>query len=164
MLVTLKEQKPVYIFLDIDGVLNNIKHYRKQHEKYGGRFFCQNMPFNPKSIENLRKVVKRFDAKIVLTSSWRKSAPCMTVLEARLCEYGLKIYDKTGDVGSRCNEIVDWMFAHTKDDEAYIIIDDEMYDILEGFNRDHIVEVNSYKGFNRAKMQEAIDKIERQMK
>lgn len=164
MLVTLKETKPVYIFLDIDGVLNNINHYRKQHEKYGGRFFCQNMPFNPDSIKNLYKVVKRYDAKIVLTSSWRKSAPCMTVLEARLAEYGLKIYDKTGDVGSRCNEIVDWMFAHTKDDEAYIIIDDEMYDILEGFNRDHIVEVNSYKGFNRAKMQEAIDKIEQQMK
>ena len=41
-----------YIFLDVDGVLNNKNHYKKQHEKYGGRFFCQNMPFNPKSLEN----------------------------------------------------------------------------------------------------------------
>lgn len=125
----------------------------------------QNMPFNPKSIENLQKVVKKFDAKIVLTSSWRKSAPCMTVLEARLCEYGLKIYDKTGDCGgSRGNEIIDWMFAHTTDDDAYIIIDDEPYDIEDSFKKDNIVFVDGNKGFNNAKRQEAIDKLKQQIK
>lgn len=155
----------VYIFLDIDGVLNNKNHYKKQHEKYGGRFFMQNMPFNPKCIENLYKVVKRFDAKIVLTSSWRKSAPCMTVLEARLAEYGLKIYDKTGDCGgSRGNEIIDWMFAHTTDDDAYIIIDDEPYDIEESFKKDNIVFIDPNKGFNTPKRWEAIDKLEQQIK
>lgn len=123
-----------YIFLDVDGVLNNKNHYKKQHEKYGGRFFCQNMPFNPKSLENLKWLINKTDAQIVLDSSWRKSAPCMTVLEARLAEYGLKIYDKTGDMGSRGNEIIDWLFAHTTDNDTFVIIDDEMYDIEDSFN------------------------------
>lgn len=153
-----------YIFLDVDGVLNNKNHYKKQHEKYGGRFFCQNMPFNPKSLENLKWLINKTDAQIVLDSSWRKSAPCMTVLEARLCEYGLKIYDKTGDMGSRGNEIIDWLFAHTTDDDAFVIIDDEMYDIEDSFNSDKIVKVDPNKGFNNLKKWEALEKLQQQMK
>lgn len=153
-----------YIFLDVDGVLNNVNHYKKQHEKYGGRFFMQNMPFNPKSLENLKWLINKTDAQIVLDSSWRKSAPCMTVLEARLAEYGLKIYDKTGETGSRGNEIIDWLFAHTTDDDAFIIIDDELYDLEDSFNKDKIVKVDSRKGFNLAKRWEALEKLEQQMK
>lgn len=48
-----------YIFLDVDGVLNNRKHYSKQHKKYGGHYFCQNMPFNPRSLKNLRKIIDK---------------------------------------------------------------------------------------------------------
>lgn len=84
-----------YIFLDVDGVLNNKKHYSKQHKKYGGRFFCENMPFNPRSILNLRKIVRKTNAKVVISSSWRRSEKAMTVLEARLIEYGIKIYSST---------------------------------------------------------------------
>lgn len=153
-----------YIFLDVDGVLNNKNHYKKQHEKYGGRFFCQNMPFNPKSLENLKWLINKTDAQIVLDSSWRKSAPCMTVLEARLAEYGLKIYDKTGDMGSRGNEIIDWLFAHTTDNDTFVIIDDEMYDIEDSFNSDKIVKVDPNKGFNNSKKWEALEKLQQQMK
>lgn len=84
-----------YIFLDVDGVLNNKKHYKKQHEKYGGEFVCENMPFNPRSLKNLNKIVKKTNSKVVISSSWRRSESAMTVLEARLIEYGIKIYDKT---------------------------------------------------------------------
>lgn len=153
-----------YIFLDVDGVLNNKNHYKKQHEKYGGRFFCQNMPFNPKSLENLKWLINKTDAQIVLDSSWRKSAPCMIVLEARLAEYGLKIYDKTGETGSRGNEIIDWLFAHTTDDDCFVIIDDEMYDIKDSFNDDKIVKVDPNKGFNNSKKWEALEKLQQQMK
>lgn len=85
-----------YIFLDVDGVLNNKKHYKKQHKKYGGRFCCENMPFNPRSLKNLRKIVKKTNSKIVVSSSWRNSDLAMAVLEARLAEYGMKIHSKTG--------------------------------------------------------------------
>jgi len=54
-----------YIFLDVDGVLNNKKHYSKQHKKYGGRFFCEDMPFNPKSLVNLKKIIKKAEKYIL---------------------------------------------------------------------------------------------------
>lgn len=160
----IKFSKPVYIFLDVDGVLNNYNHYSKQHEKYGGRFFCQNMPFNPKSLENLRDIIDKTGGQIVLTSSWRKSAPCMTVLEARLCEYGMKIFDKTGDTGSRGNDIIDWLFAHTGEGDEFIIIDDEMYDILDSFNEERIVKIDPRVGLDKKAKREVLNKITRMMK
>lgn len=90
-----------YIFLDIDGVLNNKKHYSKQHKKYGGRFYCENMPFNPRSILNLRKIINKTNSKVVLSSSWRRTKNGMIVLEARLIEYGIKIYSVTPFINRR---------------------------------------------------------------
>ena len=84
-----------YIFLDVDGVLNNKKHYKKLHDKYGGRFCNQDMPFNPRSLKNLRNIIDATGAKLVLSSSWRKDVACLTVLKARLTEYGMKIYSMT---------------------------------------------------------------------
>ena len=84
-----------YIFLDVDGVLNNKKHYRKLHLKYGGRFDAEKMPFNPRSLKNLRTIIDATGAQLVLSSSWRKNEKCMTVLEARLMEYGIKLYSTT---------------------------------------------------------------------
>ena len=51
------------IFLDIDGVLNVIA---QGHDKYGGIF-------HPHFIDNLGLIIKDTNAKIVITSSWRKS-------------------------------------------------------------------------------------------
>lgn len=173
-----------YIFLDVDGVLNNKRHYSKQHKKYGGRFFCENMPFNPRSLKNLRKIIDRTGGKeltsIVLTSSWRRSEKCMTVLEARLMEYGIKI--KPGYVtphidGKRGAEIVDWLHKHVavvttlyadnirfrsydiSREHNFIILDDEMYDIEEYFTDDHIVKTNWIKGLTYWKTMEAIEKL-----
>lgn len=174
-----------YIFLDVDGVLNNKRHYSKQHKKYGGRFFCENMPFNPRSLRNLRKIIDHTGGKentsIVLTSSWRRSEKCMTVLEARLMEYGMKI--KAGymtenlENGSRGKEILQWLNAHcsvitsfyadnipckTYDisrENNFIILDDETYDIEEYFTKEHIVHTNWTKGLTRRKRNEAIAKL-----
>lgn len=60
-----------YIFLDVDGVLNNVRHWRKLHDKYGGRFCCENMPFNERSLKNLKKIIDKTQAEVVLISSWR---------------------------------------------------------------------------------------------
>ena len=51
------------IFLDIDGVLNVISH---DNDKYGSQF-------HEHFVKNLAELIRITDAKIVISSSWRKS-------------------------------------------------------------------------------------------
>lgn len=162
-----------YIFLDVDGVLNNKKHYKKQHNKYGGRFFMESMPFNPRSLKNLRKILKATDAKLILSSSWRRSDKCMIVLKARLAEYGIKISDVTDYInGKRGMEIGKWLqekgmkriiYADNNPVQApdynFIIIDDETYDIIEYGYEPYLIKINSYVGLTWNKTREAIKKL-----
>lgn len=63
-----------YIFLDVDGVLNNKNHYRRRHLRYGGRFCCENMPFNPRSLKNLRRIIdktRRKNCSIIILEAFR---------------------------------------------------------------------------------------------
>ena len=164
-----------YIFLDIDGVLNNKDHYSKQHKKYKARYFCEDMPFNPRSLKNLYKIVKKTNAKLILTSSWRHSTNALTVLKSRLAEYGLKIDDVTEDDPdhSRGKEIVNYLQKNCMLREMYfdnqkylfpvefsfIIIDDEVYDIYDHFFDDRVVRIDPNKGLTYFKAREAIYKL-----
>lgn len=163
-----------YIFLDVDGVLNNKKHYKKLHKKYGGRFCGEQMPFNPKSLKNLKKLVDKTDGRIVLTSSWRLRLECMAVLNARLMEYGLKIYSRTPRIMNKNNtrgrEIYEWVKDfnykikqqpsnnHVIKHKDMLIIDDQLYDITRYYNSELVVQCNPKYGFNKSKLYEAIDK------
>ena len=154
-----------YIFLDVDGVLNNKKHYSKQHKKYGGRFFCEDMPFNPKSLVNLKKIIKKTGAKIVLSSSWRRTTNGMIVLKARLMEYGIKIHSTTPHIdGYMGKEIKKWCEDNIKAEDRILIIDDEMYDIKEFFKTNEIVKINYNNGLNSIKKYESIKKLNRKEK
>ena len=149
-----------YIFLDVDGVLNNTKHYSKQHKNYGGRYWCEEMPFNPRSLKNLRKIIDKTNAKIVLSSSWRRSDACKIVLFARLKEYGIKIHSETPYTsGKRGIEIKEWCKENLKENDKILIIDDEMYDILEHYTNDKIVKLNDRDGLTFWKTREAIKKL-----
>lgn len=168
-----------YIFLDVDGVLNNQKHYKKQHKKYGGRFFCENMPFNPRSLKNLKKIIDKTggktETKVVVTSSWRRSERAMAVLEARLAEYGIKIFGKTEHMdGKRGLEIWNWLENNASKERLYmycdgleyivpdyniIILDDKLYDIESFFDSMSITHTDQRVGLNIVKTYEAIDKL-----
>jgi hypothetical protein len=50
------------IFLDIDGVLNNV--YCESRDKFG----CT---FHSNFVDNLRSIIDKTGAKIVISSSWR---------------------------------------------------------------------------------------------
>jgi hypothetical protein len=158
-----------YIFLDIDGVLNNKNHYHKMHKKYGGRFACEDMPFYPRSLKNLKWIIERTGGKnktkIVLSSSWRMSNNCMIVLKARLAEYGIRL-DKnlvTPRInGERGLEIKTWLDNNATIDDSYVIIDDEINDISTYFLKGCIVHTNWTKGLTYFKAKEAIDKIYKQ--
>jgi hypothetical protein len=53
------------IFLDIDGVMNH-RNYMIRSRLHHLQEFC------PVAVRNLREIVKRTNAKIVISSTWRK--------------------------------------------------------------------------------------------
>ena len=117
------------IFLDIDGVLNTSCYMtlcqlegRPDKDKYGPLF-------DPKAVENLRRIVDASKAEIVITSSWRYIHG-VDVLRQMWEERGLpgKIYgvtsmDKLGSRGDEVEEFLKDAFGDCRND--YLILDDE---------------------------------------
>ncbi|MBO6243365.1 MAG: hypothetical protein J6O41_02200 [Clostridia bacterium] len=138
------------------------------------------MPFNPRSLKNLRRIVDITKGKIILTSSWRLSDRCMIVLKARLIEYGIKIFSQTERLdGNRGNEITQWLkdnglrtetviFSrpdyygfqrqYTIPDYINLIIDDEVNDISNQFDYSEVIQTDMNIGLDFWKTREVINK------
>lgn len=111
----------MFIFLDIDGVLNRREDWRIPYS------------LNEECIDNFARAMKGFDIRIILTSSWRKgfvsrgnqnNLPQIRALEKKLYERGLYIagiVDKANP--SRMGAIHDFLKAHPGE---YIILDDDL--------------------------------------
>lgn len=111
------------IFLDVDGVLNSERWFKKRYDKKN--------PFetyvNPKFVKNLAKIVKRTGAKIVLSASCRNDVKKdkRHHLRRSLAKYGLVIYDYTPDTGmDRGIDIQEWLNHHLNVTNI-VILDDE---------------------------------------
>lgn len=160
--------KPFYVFLDIDGVMNDFEYWNKCKQKHGnGRVMSlQNYPFNPDSLNNLMLLKqelqhKQYAMRIVLSSTWRLDGESTAIVNSRLAEYGMQIYDKTSNTISRLNslrafEIKEWLKVH-KSPINYIILDDA--DVSDEFEEKHYVKTNPNVGFNKDKLKEAIEKV-----
>ena len=151
------------IFLDVDGVLNNIdnikKCYKKSINKKETFYSGKNVPFDIKCLKNLAKIVKKTGAKIVLSSTWRIYKSHIYVLEARLAEYGLRIYDMTDNINMiRGVEIKEWLKSH-RDIENYVVIDDEEYNLSNFIDNKHLVIVDSKYGLTFGDRIKAIEKL-----
>lgn len=144
------------IFLDIDGCLRPV-HGRKGFEQNIRSMIVDGqkipllgdgeakggligMDFWPLALRSLRHIVQRTEARIVLSSDWRKSEELMEGIDGQLEEHRMpKLFDKTDDLdkagvgivkaihGSfrekRCKEIRKWIRQHPKI-ERWVIIDD----------------------------------------
>lgn len=168
------------IFLDVDGVLNSEHWYKKNHKRHPER--CRtDTAIDPRYVRNLRKVVKKTGAKIVL------SATCRGVvrkdkthyLHQILKKYGLEIYDYTIRLsGERGHEIQDWLDKH-RNVENIVILDDDS-DMLHltkylvktkhgpyikqddgTFKRDTSLFAWRKEGLNTSKAKEAIQMLKR---
>lgn len=131
-----------YIFLDIDGVMNNridwMQKVDNKSEKFlGHRMFCD------KAWEMLSEVVRKTRAKVVLSSSWRigfyeredgiilnKNNPHAEMLMNYFYQYDIPLVGLTTKVydlrGIQIQEYVEENF--TKDDK-WVVLDDEEFDI-----------------------------------
>lgn len=119
------------IFLDIDGVLNSRAYDRKRN-------WNEQTDIDETRLPLVKKIVDETGANIVLSSTWREHWN----VDPRLCDsdgiyinntfakYGLKIYDKTPDLGiafDRPDEIKVWLDSTEEIIERFVIIDDYRY-------------------------------------
>lgn len=161
--------KLFYIFLDIDGVLNNMNYwdecFARHHVKGIMSMHC--FPFDPKCLNNLFKLnqelqKKNYNVKIVLSSTWRLNRVDTEIVNSRLAEYGMRIFANTISLnsGNRGLEIKDFLEdeQYGKADN-YLILDDEIKDIKEQFEGKNIIHTNFNTGFDNAKLEEAIKKV-----
>ncbi len=130
------------LFLDIDGVINphNYKKYPKEN-KYQPIFLSfikrnkniRNLPtftvdqvyhfFDRQACLLIRKLVKEFDCKIVISSSWRcifDSTQLKAILD--LQNLGFAFFDVTPILSNRPQEIKD--FIQKEKIDKYLVIDD----------------------------------------
>lgn len=102
----------VTVFLDIDGVLNQL-----QYGYY----------LDKKCIDVFKEIFRGIDYQIVLTSSWRLGFShtykrCSPQIK-RLLGY-IDVYSRTKRLGSRSEEVLDYIKSHNTTN--YIIIDDDI--------------------------------------
>ena len=125
--------KICYIFLDIDGVLNDINYIMKCYERHNKPMHMNHVPFNPKSLNVLMELCQSiekngYEVRIILSSTWRLHEIDTEIVKARIAEYGLSLYGKTSYIsGDRGKEIQDYL--KDKENYKFIILDDDKFDI-----------------------------------
>jgi len=149
----------IYIFLDIDGVLNNKNYILLCHYKHKQVMNMRNVPFDPQCLEYLRIlneiISKYYECRIILSSSWRMSEMDTAIVKARLAEYGLKIKGRTPYIDmKRGLEITEFL-----KDKAYkniIILDDDDFDIKRDFPN-NIVKTNFDYGLTFREIEKSLE-------
>lgn len=137
------------VFLDIDGVLNNSNWAIQMYDE-GVHVYAENL-LDERAIRLLQKLIDATDAKIVVSSSWRRDKYAMQCLSDQLKP--MEIYDVTPLKSSiRGDEISAWLKKH-KDVESYVIIDD---DSDMGDHMDHLIQTTFERGLQPEHIEEAI--------
>jgi len=165
------------IFLDIDGVLNADDDFGGKSKPnpyvstdYGGRF-CG---IGKSHVRELKKIVDKTGAKIVLVSSWKNDYEDYLrhgyynrvgkYLHNKLRALGLEIYDNTAryDLSNGSNrgyEITKWLEEHPEVNN-WVVLDDEKfsdYDFLK--ITDHLIQISPKLGLWQLPALQAVYKL-----
>ena len=150
------------IFLDIDGVLNTDK--TKEVAPSG----CTGIEDN--LVSNLRYIVSKTDAKIILTSTWKLGWESVDYccsedakyLNLKMKEYGLTISGKTYDEkffdsfmedrGRGIHDLLDKLQGV----EAYVVIDDNVYVDYDNEIMRRLILTDYREGLTKKNAEEAI--------
>lgn len=145
----------MYIFLDVDGVLNKESDWKR--------------PFvlNTECVQNFLELVAAIpQPKIVLSSTWRNGiardgsrASHVELLMKELEKAGIKAIDRTANApdGSRSKEIDYYLRRHEAD--SYIILDDDSTIFDEGKNTPHLYLTDNKYGLQKSDVKKIIKKI-----
>jgi len=152
--------KNFYIFLDIDGVMNNATYFGeclKRHNIKGIMSFNR-FPFDPKCLNNLMILNQKltnvgYKVHIILSSTWRMNSIDSEIVQSRLAEYGMKFEMKTPFNGDRTKEIMEFVANYRC--VNYLVLDDANCDFLP----EHFIHTSFRTGFDDKKLQESLDKV-----
>lgn len=110
------------IFLDIDGVLNYSKCWKREENKEKGTLI-----WDKDCISQLNRIVKETGAKIVISSTWRLYKDHYDAILNQMNIEG-EIIDKTIALrnidSERGDEIEDWLSKHPEV-KKFVILDDD---------------------------------------
>ena len=155
----------IYLFLDIDGVLNN----------YDTTERCQGfIGIDPDKVKLLKHIIDVTHAEIVLTSTWKyewepidktKNEYAGDYLDAALAAEGLTAIDKTTDNWSNRGEgIQNWLKEHPA--KAWVVLDDMYFDDFDKMGiTPHLLLTASdedYEGLTLERADQAINMIQEQ--
>ena len=119
------EHRRIFLFLDIDGVLNTSAQWKRMYS------------LNDECIAHFADYVHALpseDAKIILTSSWKngfdpagRHSPQIKELIDKLAAHGLSILGKTENDASedRAKEINDYIRKYHLEQQTCLVIDDD---------------------------------------
>ena len=134
----------MFVFLDIDGVLNSSKDWKKLYS------------LNDECLLHFANFMKRIPrGQIILTSSWKtgflstraaENSPQIQLLEQKLAEYGLTIKDKCPTLKGRTRdkEIERYLYFHP---EPYCIVDDDKNEFTKVLPHTYFVDAKT--GFSK---------------
>lgn len=102
--------------------------------------------FNPKSVSNINLLISYTRAKIVVSSTWRTQFTLQQLKDIfRSNGIDGEVVDKTSIGLTRGEEIQEWIDYHGV--ESYIVIDDQVKDILPYVDNNKVIKCNHSIGF-----------------
>lgn len=145
------------IFLDIDGILRTYQSDLEWSKKLNEPILKgTNRLFDPKCVEYLNEIVYLTGARIVITSNWRLRLT-LDELKKALRERGVigsiegvtdlyPVKNSPIPLGNRGLEILRYIQDKNISKSNYIVIDDQVNDIINFVTFDRVHKVDSMKG------------------
>ena len=153
-----------YLFLDIDGVLNTGQYSNYLVDNGLCETDADGYLFDPEAVKNLRYIIEKTDAKIIITSTWRLDGDMQALLYNRKLAGEVVCVTPTiqkekgiGKIkiwyGHKGMEVEEWLSANAIAPYKYAILDDED-DYLEN-QSDHLILTDPMTGITK----EVADKV-----
>ena len=150
-----------FIFIDIDGVMNNRRDWMSKVDNKAEQFHDHRM-FCDDAWQLLSNTCKKVNASVVLSSSWRlgltydenrkviaRDHNCH--LSTRLIEYfdkyNIKLVGITvNNWSDRGQQIMEYVSDHLKIEDDFVVVDDESFDIREYVSEDQFIKTEFETG------------------
>lgn len=144
------------IFLDIDGVLNSWDDYNNRCKNLKKEERPRFGDIEERPLMLLKELIEATNAKVVLSSSWRKSIFLISEVYKALSTMGVELYDITPILpsGNRAEEIKDWL--KDKEVESFVILDDDGFEFKGNELSKNLVKTTMDSGLQKEHIDEAV--------